>query len=136
MITQARWGVLRTVEERLSYMLTCLMYEDRLEGEDSEAKFDKHVERIKKFLTENGVEEIIDLEPCDDWNSKYNIKHLNGYVDHGGEYFPKIIEILNDDKKLKDFLFNGKTIITLGNDNEDCPPPSFNYEEEINREIW
>lgn len=104
----------------------------------NEAEFDEYLDRIKTFLYSNGVVNIYGPDRGNDFWSEGNIHHLNGYVDHASEYMPRILEIINDEKKLYDFLFNGKTIITIGNDNDENygAPKDWNYEEEIKKEVW
>lgn len=54
-----------------------------------------------------------------DFHIKVSYRIGSGYVDHDGEIVPFIRELLNDDDKLKRFLFNPKSCIFTGNDNSD-----------------
>ena len=86
------------------YMYTSLLYNDDEEG----------LQKLKSIL--------------DKWNVKYNFEEPeleyyngyrylnNGYIDHGGETFSIMREILNDEDLLARALFGDSTVYT-GNDN-------------------
>lgn len=86
------------------YMYTSLLYNDDEEG----------LQKLKSIL--------------DKWNVKYNFEEpkweyydgnrylQNGYIDHSGETFSIMREILNDEDLLARALFGDSTVYT-GNDN-------------------
>lgn len=94
------------------YMYTSLLYNDDEEG----------LQKLKSIL--------------DKWNVKYNFEEpkweyydgnrylKNGYIDHSGETFSIMREILNDEDLLARALFGDSTVYT-GNDNTDCDNPVY-----------
>lgn len=94
-----------------NYMYTSLLYNDDKEG----------FQKLKSIL--------------DKWNVKYNFEKpkweyyngyrylQNGYIDHGGETFSIMREILNDEDLLARALFGDATVYT-GNDNTDYDDPT------------
>lgn len=91
---------------------------------------------------EEGLQKLISI--LDKWKVKYNFEEpkwdyhngyrylRNGYIDHGGETFSIMREILNDEDLLARALFGDSTVYT-GNDNTDYDNPICYCAEE---ETW
>ena len=87
-----------------SYMYTSLLYNNDIEG----------LEKLKSILDKWGVKYSFQ-DPI--WHYYDENKWLgNGYIDHGGETFSIMREILNDEDLLARALFGDSSVYT-GNDN-------------------
>ena len=87
------------------YMYTSLLYNDDEEG----------LQKLKSILDKWNVEYNFE-EPELEYYNGYRYLN-NGYIDHGGETFSIMREILNDEDLLARALFGDSTVYT-GNDNE------------------
>lgn len=102
--------------------------------EESEYNFPDYM--YTSLLCNNDEEGFQKLKSIlDKWNVKYNFEKpkweyyneyrclQNGYIDHSGETFPIMREILNDEDLLARALFGDATVYT-GNDNIDYDDPT------------
>lgn len=99
---------LDTKEEKASYLYTAMLNCDTAM---LNCELWAQAEEFKRKLSEDfgikiGVPEY------------RNFRDYNGSVDHAGELVPFIDEVLENDDKLKRFLFDTKSKIYTGNDNE------------------
>lgn len=108
-----RADCLTSTEDKASYLYTAMLYCDwDNEAEEFKRKLSKDfkikitVPKYKKTKSEYS-----------DWVSW----NCDGSVDHGGELIDFINDILEDDDKLKRFLFDPKSCIYTGNDNSAEP---------------
>ena len=128
------WGfdVLRTIDDRLSYIITLLVVNSR-DGDE----FKKWYDKLKDFLKSHDIEidesaiypHIYDedgnirkgKENIKEWDSSgRNIFGLECYVDH--ESCDNVVEVyrmLDNTDELFNFLFSGKSMVLIGNDNND-----------------
>lgn len=91
---------LQTIEERASYFYTAAL---ELKCEDTVIK------GIQNALEPMGIEckfRKLDSEWCP-----------YGYIDHAGELFDFVNDLLSDSSLLVSFLFNGDSFVLTGNDN-------------------
>ena len=134
------FNVLRTVEERVSYLVTVIMYICSYPRDKyNEQWFDEMYSKLNSKLDEFGVKLIEDPEYGTDFWAENNPHHYNGYVDHPDWYIDRIEEIINDDKLLYDFLFNGHSFVVIGNDNGYTSfdaPEDWSMDDELKKEVW
>ena len=115
------FSVLRCIDDRLSYIVTalkCYFNED---------EFNTIYGTLKEKLHKFGVETIREPNPV-----SYSMDHPDWYID-------RIMEILNDDTKLYDFLFNGHSFVVTGNDNGYTSfdaPDNWDMDDELKKEVW
>ena len=110
------------------------------------------VNKITEILAKYGIEAIFPFNHPNTTHSSYKVgdeireytytDYLNeegekddGYVDHGDETYYFLIDIMEDETKLLNFLFDNKSYIATGNDNDgdigDCPDngPAWEYDK-------
>ena len=115
--------------KKASYIWECIK---SIYGQEQEELL-KAIEKIKNFLYTYNIQcefpyANIKVESWTDSNGKvhpYKV-HVNdtgikdnGYVDHAWDAKPFIDDILNDETKFINFLFDPRSFIITGNDNED-----------------
>lgn len=106
-----------STEDKVSYLYTAMLNCDMFaQAKDFKRKLEKDF-KIKIFVPDYKRE----TSKYGDWEFWNN----GGSVDHAGELVPFINEILEDDDKLKRFLFDPRSCIYTGNDNgcdhdDDC----------------
>lgn len=120
------WGfdVLRSVEDRISYIVTLLAVCAKTTEE-----FEEHYGKLVDFLSSKGVDivdnrirdkDVISTEPGAKYYCEGNIMGIPGYIDHDStDNIHDVLEMLDDDEKLSNFLFGGKSMVLIGNDNEE-----------------
>ena len=96
------WETWSSVEEKLAYMIRCLIAYDYTE----ETLQDK-IKPIQERLHNLGID--FELPTYNEW--------LDGYVDHEDWYQEEIEEIYKDDDTLLTFLLSDSSYIEGGNDN-------------------
>lgn len=77
--------------------------------------------RIKEILEQRGINVTFDK-----WNKTlcYNengieYPNINGYVDHAGELYDLITELISDPDLLLSYLFDDRSYVHTGNDNDE-----------------
>lgn len=98
-----QWETWRGVEEKLAYMIRCLVAYDYTE----ETLQDK-IKPIQERLHNLGID--FELPTYNEW--------LDGFVDHADWYQEEIEDIYKDDNTLLTFLLSDSSYIEGGNDNE------------------
>lgn len=106
------------------------------------------IKKIKKTLTKNGIKPVFEFPNdtiCKNDNGTVYHYFVNkkgkgdgGYVDHPDEAVGFVRELADDPKKLLNFLFDKKSWIRTGNDNQDYSDfleapdngPSWEYEKD------
>ena len=102
---------LSTDEEKASYLYTAMLNCDMgAQAKEFKRKLEEDF-KIKIFVPDY-KRETNKYSDWEYWNCR-------GSVDHAGELIPFINEILENDDKLKRFLFDDKSKIYTGNDNVD-----------------
>lgn len=90
--------------EKLSYLCTMIF-------EVNPSKF----EMLCDILAKNGVM-LRDIKMTgDEW-------HPLGYIDHGSYWVDTLDKLMDDEDMLMRFLFNDKSYVETGNDNDDTIP--------------
>ena len=97
-----QWETWRGVEEKLAYMIRCLVAYDYTE----ETLQDK-IKPIQERLHNLGID--FELPTYNEW--------LDGYVDHEDWYQEEMEDIYNNDNDLLNFLLSDYSYIEGGNDN-------------------
>lgn len=97
-----QWETWNTIEEKLAYMIRCLIAYDYTE----ETLQDK-IKPIQQRLHNVGID--FELPTYEEWQ--------DGYVDHEDWYQEEMQNIYNDDDLLLNFLLNKNSYIEGGNDN-------------------
>ena len=98
-----QWETWSSVEEKLAYMIRCLIAYDYTE----ETLQDK-IKPIQERLHNLGID--FELPTYNEW--------LDGFVDHADWYQEEIEDIYKDDNILLTFLLSDSSYIEGGNDNE------------------
>lgn len=93
-----------TPEGKASYIWTCLRYTN--DDAKTETLRKQFLDSIRSF----GIE--IDLRESNDDNF-----WPEGYIDHGNEYLDEILYIVEDNDRLKKFLFHQNSYVHTDNDN-------------------
>lgn len=117
-------SILTTVEEKASYLYSCLYYVFDVDN--------KLWEKYVKFICETLKEHNVEVEFDDNIivgihiygnNNVYIDYECNGSVDHGFEKRDFVDAVCTDKDKLMRYLFCDKSIVVTGNDNgeEDYP---------------
>lgn len=104
-------------ETKLSYVHQCLTYSDTWED------YDRRKDALVEFLHNHGVAGVT-LPPANR-DTEYVSSGFDGYVDHGDEYLDgDILPLLEKPERLAQFLFDDRSYLETGNDN-DYPPDYF-----------
>lgn len=115
------YKVYRDTADKASYLYTILEYSDVKEN---------CIDIIKKYLDKENIAYTFETRTDE-----------SGYVDHGVYGLEIVMNILKSKEKLFNFLFDNKSYITTGNDNEyGFYIPEIEYEtdfyDEYNEEEW
>ena len=98
--------------EENEYSFSDYMYTSLLYNKDEES-----IEKLKSILDKWGVKYKFQKPKWSYYGDNQEEKYLdNGYIDHGGETYSIMREILNDEDLLARALFGDSTVYT-GNDN-------------------
>lgn len=140
----------RSIEGRLSYIVSVLVAHLSNDN-DGERLLDEYLNKIKKVMYDNGVKEITGPYSAEEmYDSEYdleynkyeyedNIRHIPASVDHVDDYFDSVTKLIDDENKLKDFLFYGTSMVITGNDNGYTrfdAPISWSIDHEIRNKVW
>ena len=111
------WGksCINTSDEKASYLYTAML----------DCNLGAQAKEFKRKLTEdfNIVISVPEYKREESSYGGWSFWNIAGSVDHAGELIPFINEILEDDNKLKRFLFDPDSRVYTGNDNG-CEPDS------------
>lgn len=97
------WEKWNSIEEKLAYMIRCLICYDY-----NEQNLQEKIKPIQEKLNNLGIQ--FDLPTYSEWQ--------DGYVDHEDWYQDEIQEIYDDEDMLLKFLLSKDSYIEGGNDNE------------------
>ena len=108
------------VETKAAYLwvAACRQY-DRMEDKDTLLRIKSELTRI---LMQYGVKTVI-FQDADyiksRWDEDRVYLDINGYIDHGGELDGWIDDLLENPDLVISYLFNNKSQVQTGNDNDD-----------------
>lgn len=116
-----------TAEEKLAYLLFGILHykysiliNGRFEENPNHIKeVTNKFEKLGKLLKKIGVETLY-VNGIYFYVGKYGFNiNTNGYVDHANELEDFVDEMLSSEELLKEYLFNPRSYIATGNDNDD-----------------
>lgn len=102
------WGyqVYYDTYSKASYIITLIYHMD------DEVK-DICLSKFEDILNNNNIQYTLPVTHQNSWGYDDN-----GYVDHGDEAIAWLIDLLNNEEKLFMFLFDNRSYVSTGNDNE------------------
>ena len=107
------------VYSKANYLWLAICYKyDELEHED-ELLNAKAI--LTQYLANIGVRaEFEELKYTDtSWNPEIKYLDMKGYIDHPGDLYEMVDALLEDPNLLYGYLFNDRSMISTGNDNDD-----------------
>lgn len=106
------YAVYKETSDKASYLYTMIQYFDGEYVADFDKK-DGYISKMKEYLDEEGITYKFEEPTVSDYGWSEH-----GYVDHGA-YNPDIIEnILKDKETFFRFLFDERSYVSTGNDND------------------
>ena len=121
------YNVYRNTNDKASYLYTMIQYFDTsyIPGYN---KKDEYIAKIEEYLDKEGINYKFEEYRINDYGW-----YDNGYVDHGCNN-PDIIEdILEDKETFFRFLFDERSYVSTGNDNDNgyyIPGIGYSYDDE------
>ncbi|MBD2201583.1 hypothetical protein H6G33_09510 [Calothrix sp. FACHB-1219] len=114
------WNKFNDAYTKASYALTALLYVDLPLIEEA-------TQNLHDVIKEQTLSEEVVLNlPSEDWDSRNY-----GYIDHQSVERGQMNAVLLDKSKLHNFIFNKKSWLFLGNDNEEAPNKFYDTEDKV-----